>query len=74
MDDGVFTPRTKETRSTYEALLSAIQQQFGDQPHDILIGAAYEVLVVLKNEKIKDPDKKKEIEKLLNTITTQHFS
>ena len=63
MDDGVYTPTTKETRSTYEALLSTIEQQFVDQPHDILIKAVDEVLVVLKNEKIKDPDKKKEIEK-----------
>ena len=74
MDDGVYTPRTKVTRSTYEVLLNTIQQQFGDQQHDILREVVDEVLVFLKNEKIKDPDKKKEIEKLLNTITAQHFS
>eukprot|EP01018_Ginkgo_biloba_P013775 Gb_27895 [translate_table: standard] len=74
VDDGVYRPKTKETRAAYEALLSTIQQQFGDQPQDILRGAADEVLGVLKNDKIKDPDKKKEIEKLLNPMSTQHFA
>ncbi|GLJ51622.1 hypothetical protein SUGI_1097110 [Cryptomeria japonica] len=73
-DDGIYRPKTKETRAAYEALLSTIQQQFGDQPQDILRGAADEVLAVLKNDKIKDLDKKKEIEKLLNSLSSQHFA
>ncbi|KAG6487258.1 DExH-box ATP-dependent RNA helicase DExH12-like [Zingiber officinale] len=72
-DDAVYQPKTKETRAAYEALLSVIQLQFGGQPQDILSGAADEVLAVLKNEKIKNPDKKKEIEKLLNQISNQVF-
>ncbi|XP_020102625.1 DExH-box ATP-dependent RNA helicase DExH12-like [Ananas comosus] len=72
-DDAVYQPKTKETRAAYEALLSVIQQQFGGQPQDILSGAADEVLAVLKNDKIKNPDKKKEIEKLLNPISNQLF-
>jgi pre-mRNA-splicing helicase BRR2 len=74
VDDGMYRPRTKETRAAYEALLSTIQQQFGDQPQDILRGAADEVLGVLKNDRFKDPDKKKEIEKLLNTMTNERFA
>lgn len=72
-DEGVYKPRTKETLAAYENLLSVIQQQFGGQPQDVLAGAADEVLSVLKNEKIKNPDKKKEIEKLLNSISNQLF-
>ncbi|KAF0895374.1 hypothetical protein E2562_012405 [Oryza meyeriana var. granulata] len=72
-DDVVYKPQTKETRAAYEALLSVIQQQFGGQPLDVLGGAADEVLAVLKNDKIKSPDKKKEIEKLLNPISNQMF-
>ncbi|KAH7681139.1 RNA helicase protein [Dioscorea alata] len=72
-DDAVYQPKTKETRAAYEALLSVIQQQFGGQPQDVLSGAADEVLSVLKNEKFKNPDKKKEIEKLLNPISNQLF-
>ena len=72
-DEGVYKPKTKETLAAYENLLSVIQQQFGGQPQDVLAGAADEVLSVLKNEKIKNPDKKKDIEKLLNPISNQLF-
>eukprot|EP00898_Chlorokybus_atmophyticus_P007000 jgi/Chlat1/7300/Chrsp58S06941 len=72
--DGLYQPKTKETRAAYEALLSSIQQQFGDQPRDILRGAADEVLVLLKTEKLKDLDKKKEIEKLLNALSSEQFA
>lgn len=46
---GFYTPRTKETREAYEALLGTIHTLFGDQPQDVLRGAADEVLAVLKN-------------------------
>ncbi|XP_031472990.1 DExH-box ATP-dependent RNA helicase DExH12 [Nymphaea colorata] len=72
-DEGVYRPKTKETRAAYEALLGMIQQQFGGQPQDILSGAADEVLKVLKNDKTKNPDKKKEIESLLNPVSQQFF-
>ena len=49
---GMYRPRTKETREAYEALLSVIREQFGDQPADILRGAADEVLSTLKNDRI----------------------
>lgn len=72
-DDFVYRPQTKETRAAYEALLSIIQQQLGGQPLDVLGGAADEVLATLKNDKIKNPDKKKDIDKLLNTLSNQTF-
>lgn len=49
---GLYRPRTKETREAYEALLSVIREQFGDQPADVLRGAADEVLAVLKNDRM----------------------
>lgn len=72
-DDGVYQPKTKETRAAYEAMLSVIQQQLGGQPLNIVSGAADEILAVLKNDAVKNPDKKKEIEKLLNTIPNHVF-
>lgn len=72
-DEGVYQPKTKETRAAYEAMLSTIQQQLGGQPLNIVSGAADEILVVLKNDTIKNIDKKKEIEKLLNPISSQVF-
>ncbi|KAG6435879.1 hypothetical protein SASPL_100760 [Salvia splendens] len=72
-DEGVYQPKTKETRAAYEAMLSVIQQQLGGQPLNIVSGAADEILAVLKNETFKNPEKKKEIEKLLNPIPNSTF-
>lgn len=72
-DDAVYRPKTKETRAAYEAMLSMIQEQLGGQPQDVLRGAADEVLAILKDDHKKNPDKKKEIEKLLNPISNQLF-
>ncbi|XP_027343786.1 DExH-box ATP-dependent RNA helicase DExH12 [Abrus precatorius] len=72
-DDGVYQPKTKETRAAYEALLSVIQNQLGGQPLSIVSAAADEILAVLKNDVVKNPDKKKEIEKLLNPIANHVF-
>ncbi|KAL7257896.1 hypothetical protein ACSBR1_004086 [Camellia fascicularis] len=46
-------------------MLSVIQQQLGGQPLNIASGTADEILSVLKNETVKNPDKKKTIEGLL---------
>lgn len=46
-----YRPRTQETRAAYEAVLSFIREQFGDQPQDVLKGAADEVLAVLKDDR-----------------------
>jgi pre-mRNA-splicing helicase BRR2 len=69
-----YQPKTRETRSTYEVLLSFIQAAIGDQPRDILCGAADEVLATLKEEKLKERDKKKEVESLLGQMTEERFS
>lgn len=71
--DALYNPRTRETRTAYEALLSVIQQQLGGQPLDVLGDAADEVLAALKDDKIRNPDKKKVIEKLINTVSDQMF-
>ncbi|KAJ8528853.1 hypothetical protein K7X08_030497 [Anisodus acutangulus] len=70
-EKGDNEPKTKETRASYEAMLSMIQQQLGGQPINIVCGVADEILAVLKNDNFKNPDKKKKIEKLLNPISIQ---
>ncbi|KAL1219764.1 DExH-box ATP-dependent RNA helicase DExH12 [Cardamine amara subsp. amara] len=72
-DDVVYQPKTKETKAAYEAMLSVIQQQLGGQPLNIVSGAADEILAVLKNETVRNPEKKMEIEKLLNPIENSVF-
>ena len=73
-DMDVYRPRTKETRAAYEDLLSIISRQLGDQPHDILRGAADEVLACLKNDSFTDPERKSEIEKLVNFVSADSFA
>lgn len=73
-DDGLYRPKTRETKAAYEALLSMIQTQFGDQPQDVLRGAADEVLTVLKNDHLKDLEKKREIENLLSSLSSEKFA
>ena len=46
-----YRPRTQETRAAYEAVLAFIREQFGDQPQDVLKGAADEILAVLKDDR-----------------------
>ncbi|KAL4451451.1 hypothetical protein ABPG75_007113 [Micractinium tetrahymenae] len=71
---GMYRPRTKETREAYEALLSVIREQFGDQPADVLRGAADEVLAVLKNDRMTDPARHKEVDSLLGPVEGAKFA
>ncbi|KAF0763286.1 putative U5 small nuclear ribonucleoprotein 200 kDa helicase [Aphis craccivora] len=70
----MYRPKTQETRQTYEVLLSFIQEALGDQPRDILCGAADEVLAVLKNDRLKDKEKKSDTESLLGSLADERFA
>ena len=72
--DGSYRPKTRETRAAYEALLGMIQGQFGDQPQDVLRGAAEEVLEVLKDEHKTDPERKKNVEALMGATSSEKFA
>ncbi|KAF9226154.1 Sec63-domain-containing protein [Gyrodon lividus] len=69
-----YRPRTAETREVYELMLLAVHQTLGDQAQDIIRSATDTVLEVLKNENMKDFDKKKEIEEVLGGIPNDAFS
>lgn len=45
-----YRPKTQETQHSYELILSYITEFLGSQPQDILMGAADEVLDILKDE------------------------
>ncbi|KAH3788153.1 U5 small nuclear ribonucleoprotein 200 kDa helicase-like [Dreissena polymorpha] len=70
----LYRPKTPETRSTYEVLLSFIQAAIGDQPRDVLCGAADEVLSVLKTEKLREKEKKRDVEGLLGSLADERFA
>ena len=70
----LYRPKTQETRQNYEIILSFIQEYIGDQPRDILGGAADEILIILKNDRLKDKERKKEVEYLLGHLVDEKFS
>ncbi|OCH86010.1 putative RNA helicase [Obba rivulosa] len=69
-----YRPRTAETREVYELILATVHKALGDQAQDVVRSAADEVLETLKNDNMKDFDKKKEIEELLGPISNETFA
>ena len=47
---------------------------FLSQPRDVLCGAADEVLQVMKNDRLKDKERKKEVEELLGGLAEERFA
>ncbi len=70
----IYRPRTAETREVYELILSTVHVALGDQAQDVVRSAADTVLETLKNENMKDFDKKKEVEEVLGPVTGETFS
>ncbi|KAL8970766.1 MAG: hypothetical protein Q9197_003639 [Variospora fuerteventurae] len=60
-----YRPRTPATRQTYDLILTTTANNLGDVPHEVVRSAADAVLELLKDENMKDLDKKKEIDDLL---------
>jgi pre-mRNA-splicing helicase BRR2 len=73
LDSVIYRPKTRESRAAYEEILNFIQVCLGDQPQDILLGAADEVLSTLKDQTIRDPERHREIEKILSKISSEKF-
>ena len=68
-----YRPRTAETREVYEMILSSVHGALGDQVQDVIRSAADAVLETLKNDNMKDYDKKKEVDEVLGSITGALF-
>ena len=60
-----YRPRTPATRQTYDLILTTTANNLGDVPHEVVRSAADAILETLKDENMKDFDKKKEIDDLL---------
>ena len=69
-----YRPRTAETREVYELILANVHQALGDQAQDVVRSAADTVLETLKNEGMKDFDKKKEVEEILGSVSNESFA
>lgn len=69
-----YRPTTRATHQVYEQLLVVLQQQLGDQPDEVLRGAADEVLQVLKEDGVREGERKKNIEGVLGPISQDRFT
>ncbi|WEW58444.1 Pre-mRNA-splicing helicase BRR2 [Emydomyces testavorans] len=62
-----YRPRTPATRETYNLILTMTANNLGDVPHEVVRSAADAVLEILKDDNMKDFDKKKDIDDLLGS-------
>ena len=62
-----YRPRTSATRATYDLILTTVANRLGDVSYEIVRSAADAVLEYLKDDDLKDIDKKKEIDDLLGS-------
>jgi pre-mRNA-splicing helicase BRR2 len=69
-----YRPKTQESKVAYESILSVVQGSIGDQPQDILRGAADEVLSMLKDDRMRDPERHREVEKLIGKVSPEDFN
>ena len=70
----MYKPTTRESRAAYEEILTFIKHAIGDQPRDILRGAAEETLAILKDQDLRDPEKHTEIQKILSKMSSERFN
>lgn len=64
-EGGRYVPTTQVSKTAFEALLAFIMSKLGDQPRDLLRGAAEETLVVLKDQQYQESERKKIVEDML---------
>jgi pre-mRNA-splicing helicase BRR2 len=69
-----YKPRTRESRIAYEEILSFVSIHIGDQPQDILRGAAEEILAICKDENMRDGDRQREVSKILPQLPSERYN
>ncbi|KAL8824065.1 MAG: hypothetical protein Q9191_005324 [Dirinaria sp. TL-2023a] len=70
-----YRPRTPATRQTYDLILTTTANNLGDVPHEVVRSAADAILEMLKDENMKEYDKKKEVDDLLGiTMGPKEFN
>jgi pre-mRNA-splicing helicase BRR2 len=67
VEDLKYRPRTPATRGTYDLITTIVGRSLGDVPNHVTRSAADAVLEYLKDESLKDFDKKKEIDDILGS-------
>ncbi|PFH60505.1 hypothetical protein XA68_10854 [Ophiocordyceps unilateralis] len=62
-----YRPRTAATRATFNLILTLVATSLGDVPHEVVRSAADAALEYLKDDDLKDVEKKSEIDDILGT-------
>lgn len=73
VEEAGYRPRTRETAALWELVLREAQAALGDQPQEILSGAAEEVLAALKDDALREPQKKARVEAMLGPLADDAF-
>ncbi|KAH0437006.1 pre-mRNA splicing helicase [Colletotrichum camelliae] len=60
-----YRPRTAATRATYELILKIVSDNLGDVPQSTVLSAADVVLEYLKDDDLKDTERKNEVDDIL---------
>ncbi|KAM7185458.1 pre-mRNA splicing helicase [Rhypophila sp. PSN 637] len=76
MIEGIrYRPRTQPTRDAFNLILTIVAEHLGDVAHDAVRSATDVVLEYLKDDDMKDFDKKKEIDDLLGeSMSAKQFN
>ena len=74
LDDVIYRPKTAETKQTYELLLSLLQQSLGDVERKVLGGAADEILFTLKDDRLKEKERRKLTNELLGRVSDETYT
>ncbi|KAF2674669.1 Sec63-domain-containing protein [Microthyrium microscopicum] len=70
-----YRPRTAQTRETYSLITIIVARHLGDVPSSVVRSAADAVLEYLKDEELKDFDRKKEVDDILGvTMGAKEFN
>ncbi|KAL1837430.1 hypothetical protein VTJ49DRAFT_3782 [Mycothermus thermophilus] len=70
-----YRPRTQPTRDAFNVILTIVAEHLGDVPHEVVRSAADAVLEYLKDDDLKDLDKKKEVDDILGvTMSAKQFN
>ncbi|KAF2452650.1 Sec63 Brl domain-containing protein [Lineolata rhizophorae] len=75
VEDLRYKPRTPATRDTYQLITTIVGRNLGDVPSHVTRSAADAILEYLKDEEMKDYDRKKEIDEILgNSMSPKEFN
>ncbi|EUD65104.1 adenosinetriphosphatase [Plasmodium inui San Antonio 1] len=65
----MYKPSTKYTEKMFSNVMGAVRTIIGDQTGDIINSACNEILLILKNEKLSNEEKKKQVEGALEVTS-----